>query len=86
MGDWHKAGDVTHYFGKIDVVVVELVDELAVGDWIGFVHHDELIFEQEVTSMQIEHQTVEAAMPGDDIALKVERKVREGCEIYRYID
>ncbi len=83
--DWVKVGDVTHYFGKIDVAIVMLEEALAVGDWIALVRDGELVFEQEVTSMQIEYQNITTAGPGDDIGLQVVDKVKVGVEVYKQV-
>jgi hypothetical protein len=81
--DWAKVGEVTHYFGKAGVAVLALDDDLEIGDWIAFVRDGELVFEQEVTSMQIEYHDIVAAEPGDNIGLLVAQKVRPGMEVYR---
>jgi putative protease len=83
--EWSKVGEVTHYFDRIGVAAMTLYDNLAVGDWIAFVKGEELLFEQEVTSMQIEHQSVASAITGDDIGLKVIHEVKEGVEVYKQI-
>ncbi len=75
-------GKVTHYFTKISVAVVELTDELKIGDRISIEGHT-TNFQQTVTSMQIEHQNVEKAGPGQSIGLKVEQRVREGDLVYK---
>lgn len=75
-------GKVTHYFTKISVAVVELTDELKIGDRISIEGHT-TNFQQIVTSMQIEHQNVEKAGPGQSIGLKVEQRVREGDLVYK---
>ena len=51
--DWAKVGEVTHYFDRIGVAVVVLEDSLALGDRIALVRHGDLLYEQDVTSMQI---------------------------------
>ena len=81
--DWAKVGEVTHYFGKASVAVLALDDDLQIGDWIAFVRDGELVFEQEVTSMQIDYQDIVAAEPGDNIGLLVAQKVKPGMEVYR---
>jgi len=43
-------------------------------------------FEQEVNSMQVEHEQVQKAKKGDEVGLKVEGKVKEGDEVYRIIE
>jgi hypothetical protein len=83
--DWEKVGEVTHYFNRVGVAVIALVERLEVGDWIGFVRNEELLFEQEVTSMQVEHENIMVAEAGDDIGLQVAHKVKNGTEVYRLL-
>jgi putative protease len=83
--DWTKVGVVTHYFDRIGVAALELTDHLAAGDWIAFVQGEALLFEQEVTSLQIEHQNVVAAEAGYNVGLQVSRKVKAGTEVYKRI-
>lgn len=78
-----KIGRVTHYYDKIGVAVLELISELKVGDKIKFVRGGEDLFEQEVTSIQKEHETVERARKGDDIGLKVSQEVKDGAEVFK---
>ena len=75
-------GRVTHYYGKIGVAVVELSDELSVGDRIS-IEGSTTNFQQTVESMEIEHQKIQTAKPGDAIGLKVNEKVREGDLVYK---
>ena len=53
-----KIGKVTHYYDKIGVAIVELDSDLGVGDIIKFTRGGEDLFDQEVKSIQIEHQQV----------------------------
>ncbi len=80
-----KIGAVTHYFGKIQVAVLELSAKLEVGDTIQFLGHT-TNFSQEITSMQIDHKNVENASKGADVALKVSERVRVGDEIFKVED
>ncbi len=75
-------GTVTHYFPKIGVAVIMLVDDIANGDEIHIkgTHTD---FCQTVTSMQVEHRTIANAVKGQDIGMKVSRNVHEGDVVYR---
>jgi putative protease len=75
-------GKVSHWFGKIGVAALELTDKLAVGDRIHVLGHT-TDFEQEVASMQIVHQDVAKAGPGDEVAIKVESQVRAGDDVYK---
>lgn len=75
-----KIGKVTHFFGNIQVAVLDLSAELKVGDNIHF-HGSSTDFTQEVTSMQVEHEKIESAGPGDEVAIKVKERVRVGDEV-----
>jgi len=75
-------GKITHFFSNIKVAVVELKDELKVGDTIRIVG-GETDFVQKVESMEVEHQKVDVGRPGDVVGLKVEQKVREGYRVYK---
>jgi hypothetical protein len=75
-------GTVTHWFGHLSVAAVQLTAPLAVGDRIRIRGHL-TDFVQVVGSMQIEHQPVERAEPGDDVALAVDDHVREHDRIFR---
>ncbi len=77
-----KIGKVTHYYDKIGVAVIELSDSLAAGDQIKISGHDKE-FTQKVESMQVEHQAMEKAKKGDLVGLKVDKKVKEGDEVFR---
>lgn len=75
-------GKVNHWFGRIDVAGIELTGKLAVGDSIHVLGHT-TDFEQEITSMQIMHQDVSEAGPGDDVAVKVQFRARVGDSVYK---
>ena len=75
-------GNISHWFGKISVAGIELIGPIAVGDRVHFLGHT-TDFEQEVTSMQVMHQDVSKAGPGDDVGLKVKARVRVGDKVYK---
>lgn len=77
-----EIGKVAHYYTKIGVAVVELSGKLKVGDRI-HIKGPTSDFEQEVESMQIEHQNVEEAKRGQAIGLKVDQKVRKTDTVYK---
>jgi len=76
-------GRITHYFSNIEVAVIDLTSPLKVGDNIRVVGGQETDFEQEVTSMQIEHEQVKSAKKGDSVGMKVNEKVHEGYKVYK---
>ncbi len=75
-------GKVNHWFGGIGVAGIELTDKVAVGDHIHILGHT-TDFEQEITSMQIMHQNVNEASPGDDVGVKVQFRARVGDRVYK---
>lgn len=78
-----KIGKVTHYYDKIGVAIVELDGQLSVGDKIKFVRGGEDLFEQNVDSIQIEHEKEESASKGQIVGLKTEKEVKEGAEVFK---
>ena len=80
-----KVGKVTHYFAKIGVAVIEITDgSIKVGDEIHIKGHT-TDFRQKVGSMQVEHENVEMAEPGQSIGVKVDDSVRASDVVYKAI-
>lgn len=75
-------GQCTQYFDKINVAVVELEDEIGVGDQLIF-QMESGLFEQKLCSMQINRQDVQIAKRGDSIGLKVEQKPLSKGWVYK---
>lgn len=75
-------GTVTHYFSHLSVAALSLRAPLAVGERIHIRGHTTDLV-QTVESMEIEHQRVERANPGDDVAIKVADHVREHDLVFR---
>lgn len=80
-----QVGRITHYFGKLGVAAIELEDELKAGDTIHIQGHTS-DWTQEVESMQIEHDVVEKAGPGDVVGMKVGGHAREHDVVYKVIE
>ena len=78
-------GKVTHFYPKISVVVVDLVDSLLKGDKI-LIEGKTTNFEQIVESMQIQHKDIDRAEAGQSIGLKVVQRAREGDKVYRLVE
>ena len=80
-----EVGVITHYFGKISVGIIQLTDDLKVGDTIHIKGaHDD--FTQVVESMQIEHKPVEEAKKGDLVGVKVIQKVHPNDKVFKVIE
>ncbi len=76
-----EIGRVTNYFSRISVAVIELSAPLQLGDKV-LIKGGTRDFEQTVESMQVEHQPIERAEAGQEIALKVDQKVRVNDMVY----
>jgi selenocysteine-specific translation elongation factor len=77
-----RVGEVTHYFNKISVAVIILTDTVSVGDTVHFLGRN-VDFKQEVTSMQIEHQPIESAGAGQEVAMKVTGRARPKTALFK---
>ena len=77
-----KVGEVTHYFTKIGVAVIDVSSNMKVGDRI-VIKGMTTNFEQTVKSMQVEGKNIDEAKSGDDIGMKVDDRVRKGDIVYR---
>jgi len=77
-----KVGTVTHCYDKIGVAVVNVLAPIKVGDRIKISGHDKE-FEQEIASLQVEHQNIQTAKKGDDVGMKVDQPVKDGDEVYK---
>ena len=80
-----KIGYITHFYNRISVAVLSLTDTLELGDRVHIFGHS-TDFEQNITSMEIEHQKVTSVGPEDEVALKVIEPVRKGDVIYKLIE
>ena len=76
-------GLIIHYYSRIRVAIVELVDTLKFGDTIRITGGRETDFTQTVRSMEIDHKKIDEAKTGDSIGLKVSQRVREGYRVYK---
>ena len=77
-----QVGWVTHFYNHLGVAVLNVLLPIHKGDTLHIAGHS-TNFEQKVKSMQIDHNEVTAAFPGDDLALKVNGRVRSGDRVYK---
>ena len=77
-----RIGTVTHYWNHLHVAGVTITDgELHKGDTIHVKGHTS-DFEQKVESMEIDHEAVDVATPGNEIGLTVTEHAREHDTVY----
>ena len=76
-----RIGEVTHYFDRLGVATILLTNPLSKGDSVHFLGHGS-DFIQQITSMQIEHETILAAKNGDEIAVKTDKPVKAFTSVF----
>ncbi|MBW2372997.1 MAG: hypothetical protein JRF70_10705 [Deltaproteobacteria bacterium] len=78
-----EVGRVTHHFGQIGVGVIAVESaEIRLGDTLHFRGHTTDFF-QRVERMELDHQPVEHIGRGQQVAIQVSQRVREGDLVYR---
>lgn len=76
---------VEDYFANIGVVALKVTAEsIRIGDVLHFKGHT-TDFIQEVSSMQIEHESVKEVKEGNDVGIKVNERVRSHDKVYKVI-
>ena len=79
-------GTVSHFFKGPSVAIVRLnAGPLAVGDRIRF-HGHTTDFTEQITSMEVNHQKVERANAGEEVAIQVTNRAREHDQVLRVTD
>ena len=81
MTNGTRIGEVTHFFGKINVAVIKLTDTLKIGDIVHFLGRN-TDFDQEVASMQVEHESITTAESGNEVAIKTIQRVQRGDSVF----
>lgn len=77
-----KIGVVTHYYDRIGVASVKLSALFRVGDKIK-VKGKNSELNQDVVSIQLEHNNVDKGKKGQEIGLKVNQPVKENDVVYK---
>ena len=82
MAEKKIVGEISHFFPKISVAVIEVKAPLKVGDKIS-IEGPTTKFQQKIDSMEVEHKKVQTAKKGDSVGMKVAEKVREKDLVYK---
>ncbi|KKS43878.1 hypothetical protein A3B93_01585 [Candidatus Nomurabacteria bacterium RIFCSPHIGHO2_02_FULL_42_24] len=77
-----QIGKVIHWYDKASVAVLSLTAPLAVGDNIKIVGGNRE-FEEAVSSMQVDHKPMKSVEKGEEVAVKLSQKAKEGSLIYK---
>lgn len=79
-----RAGRVIHYFQKLNVAVISLEEDLSIGDKLEF-KGKTTDTRASVESIQRNHKSVRAASKGDEVGLKVTKRVRKNDQVNKLI-
>lgn len=75
-------GVITHYYPKIKVGVIELADNLSVGDKIR-IKGNSTDFEQIVSSIQVEHRDIQQAKKSEVVGIGLDQPASENYKVYK---
>ena len=79
-----EIGKIKHYYSHLSVGIIELKDNLMVGDAI-HIKGSTTDIQQQIDSMQIEHSGVQEAKAGDLVGIKVSVHVRPNDAVYKIL-
>ena len=74
-------GEITHYYGDINVAIVKFNRTVSCGEKVHFAGTT-TDFKETIKSMQYDHKPIEKAQKGQEVGIKVGDKVRQGDEVY----
>lgn len=77
-----EVGVIVKFFAKPSVAAVKATGTIRVGDQLHY-HGATTDFEQDVTSMEVDNQSVEEARAGDLVGIQVKDRVRENDKVYK---
>jgi hypothetical protein len=80
-----RVGEVTHYYDRISVATILLSNPLTKGDTVHFLGHGS-DFSQQIGSMEIEHESIQSAKEGDEIAIKTNKPVKALTSVFLIIE
>jgi len=77
---------IVKFFAKPSVAALEVTSgTIKTGDLLRYKGHT-TDFTEEVTSMEIDNQSIEEAKVGDIIGVKVKERVRENDKVYKIVE
>jgi len=77
---------IVKFFAKPSVAALEVTSgTIKTGDLLRYKGHT-TDFTEEVTSMEVDNQSIEEAKVGDLIGVKVKERVRENDKVYKVVE
>jgi hypothetical protein len=80
--DDDQIGEVTQFYYRTKVAVLSLSKPIRIGDKVNILGYTTDLV-QRITSLQIEHQPVKTADCGQEVAMRVDQRVRRGDKIFK---
>jgi len=78
-----EVGTIVNYFDHVEVAVVQMIGKMKKGDKVRIYGlNTGTDFEMTIENMQINHKDIDSAKKGDDVGLKVDKKVKRNDKIY----
>lgn len=84
MADKKPIGEVTHFYGHINVAVVKFNKAVSAGDTVHF-RGATTDFTQKLDSIQFDHKEIDKAQKGKEVGVKVDEKVRAGDKVFEVV-
>ena len=81
-GNKKLVGEISHFFDKISVAVIEVKDTINEGDAVT-IEGPQTNLKQKISSMQIEHDKIKSAKKGQSVGMKVAGPVRRKDLVYK---
>lgn len=80
-----KIGKISHYYNHLGVAIIEVKSPFSAGDKLKFVRPGtgEELFQQVVSSIQVEHKSIVKTKKGMSVGVKVDKIVHEGVEVFK---
>ncbi len=75
-------GKVTHFYPKINVVLVRLVRDVKTGDKIVFISKKQGVKEIEIKELERDKKKIKKGKKGDEIGIKVPFRLNKNTEVY----
>ncbi|MCP4683658.1 MAG: translation elongation factor-like protein [Desulfobacterales bacterium] len=77
---------IVKFFAKPGVAALEVTGgNLKIGDLLRYKGHT-TDFTEQVTSMEVDNQSIEEAKAGDLVGIKVKERVRENDKVYKVVE
>ncbi len=81
MTESKPIGKVTHFYGNLNVAIVKFSKPVEAGIKVHF-KGATTDFEEIIKSMQFDHQPIEKVKKGQEVGIKIAKKVREGDLVF----